>query len=168
MHLPALISRNALKLRPARATSAPTPPPRRLIAVLAWLQVSFLRHRLDLLLADGADPTSSPALWLRSRELTSRRTRDRLAASIEDLLRSSDPGRRWDARILASRRSLSAAGPDLRRIAVLLRSSAPVCAHGVALSSALVHDGSSPLYGVGEAGAAWYWSFLAAEALQGG
>ena len=40
-------------------------------------------------------------------------------------------------------------------------------ARGVALSDALVHDGQSPLYGVWEAGSAWYWTRLAADALEG-
>lgn len=144
------------------ASLAPDPP---LAAPRGWLipgggpvrrlRVAVTHLRLDRRLAEGADPAGSTALALRARQLTSRGFRERLASSIDDLLRD------------ANRASIDAAHSELRHITEILRGPAPVYARGVALSRALVWDGRSPLYGPSEVGTAWYWAYLARQALEG-
>lgn len=123
-------------------------------ALLLRLRVAAGRHRLDRLLAAGADPAGSQGLALRARQLTSRRERDRLARSIRDLFRAGDSRPRWSSAVPPCRSAIDVAGPELRRIAEILSGCAPVYARGVALSDALVHDGQSPLYGTRETASA--------------
>lgn len=136
-------------------------------ALLLRLRVAAGRHRLDRLLAAGADPAGTRALALRARPLTSRHERDRLAISIGDLLRTGDSRPRWSSAVPPCRGAIDAAEPELRRMAEILSGCAPVYARGVALSDALVHDGQSPLYGTRETAAAWDCARRTVAALQG-
>ena len=84
------------------------------------------------------------------QRLLDRRTRERLSAALEDLVRAARRRRNIEA---------LAGGPifhvpvvlalahDLRGVAALLRTDAPVGARGVALLEHLLTRGDSPLYG---------------------
>jgi hypothetical protein len=125
------------------------------------------RRWLDRLLAEGADPGRSAALALRARQLTSRHSRDRLAKSIDHLVRVADCPPRWSPIGQPAHPSVHAARTHLQRVSEILRGSSLVYARGVALSDALVHDVESPLYCASEAESAWYWAQLATHALEG-
>lgn len=134
---------------------------------LRRLRVAATRRRLDRQLAEGADPAGSPSLALRARQLTSRRHREMIADSLDQLVRAAERPPRWGSAVSPVRGSIDAARTELAQISEALRSPVPAYARGVALSEALVHDGQSPLYGAFEAASAWYWARLAILALKG-
>jgi hypothetical protein len=112
--------------------------------------------RLDAALAQGADPCESHALAHRAAWLTSERTREKLAARIEDIVARAGRApsgkvvdvylRAFSAAIEPDRDEVVSAGPLLIGLQELLRSSAPVYARGVALLEKLLGEGDSPLY----------------------
>ena len=143
------------------------PSPRVVGGIVRWLRVAVTRHWLDRRLAEGFDPASSGALAARARQLTSRRVRERTARVIDELARDTARPPRCSAAVTPVRSSLWLAHSQLRHIAQILRDPAPVYARGVALSRALVYDGSSPLYAPADAVSAFYWAETAIDALEG-
>lgn len=102
---------------------------------------------LDGQLAGGASPEATVRLALRAQRLTSMRERRGLALGIAHILASATqpPGSHW-LPIRVCRDRVQAAADDFQALAGLLLKPAPVPAQGVAQTSLLLHDGSSPLY----------------------
>jgi hypothetical protein len=102
---------------------------------------------LDRALARGADPASSPTLALRARRLTGRGNRERLAASLRDVITAAgQPPAMPSSRIPPSRPEAPAARGQLRTIEWLLESDAPMYVQGLARLELLLTDGGGPLY----------------------
>jgi hypothetical protein len=94
-----------------------------------WLQ----RGALDRRIALGADPSTSPELSRRARQLTSRRCRGGLAAGIRNIVEEAD----------YRHRLYSAAVPVNRRDRL---SDDDLSPRGIALVEELLIDGGSPIY----------------------
>jgi hypothetical protein len=109
---------------------------------------ALLRHySLDAALSRGADPCESPTLAYRAARLTSGRSRERMAASVADILVTAErPARALTAAVEPDRDEVAAAVPLLIKIRDLLGSTAPVYARGVAMLKGLLGDGGSSLY----------------------
>lgn len=108
--------------------------------------------RLDRELAAGASPETSAHLAARAVQLTSDKTRRRLAASVRRILAAAgDPAAvtmitARPARLpLARERIRQSAGP-LAGLAGYLAAPGPVPVQGVAMVSQLLADGAGPLY----------------------
>jgi hypothetical protein len=103
--------------------------------------------RLDAALAGGADPCESPALAHRAARLTSRRSRERLAASVDGVLTAAArPAPGFSSAVRPCRGEVVSAASLLIEVRELLRSTAPVYCGGVAMVRGLLRDGGSPLY----------------------
>jgi hypothetical protein len=105
------------------------------------------RRSLDEALADGASPLWTPELALRAGQLVSRGSRQRLATSLERLVKEAT--RAVPPRAVAvplPRREILEAQTSLLGIAARLRDDRPVYARGMALLSRLLTDGSGPAY----------------------
>jgi hypothetical protein len=118
--------------------------------VLAF-RIVLLRHgRRDLcleLIAHGGARLPLPCVERLCRDLLDRRALERLASSIDDLVRAAvRPGPRPVLiQPLADRRVIRAVAADLRRVASLLRAHPAV--EGVALVEWLLTSPATPLYG---------------------
>jgi hypothetical protein len=83
----------------------------------------------------------------RAAGLTSRRSRDRLAASVDNLFAAAArPASLHSLAIDPCRSEVAAAAPLLDLTGELLRAPAPVYAQGVAMLACLLRDGGSALY----------------------
>jgi hypothetical protein len=110
--------------------------------------------RLDAALAGGADPCESPTLAYRAARLTSRRSRERLAASVDGVLAAAArPSPGLSSAVRPCREEVVSAASLLIELRKLLRSTAPVYCRGVAMIRGLLHDGGSPLYSPDRRGA---------------
>jgi hypothetical protein len=128
----------------------------------------MLAGRLDAALARGDDPCDSAVLAHRAVWLASRRSRDRLAASVETtVVASARPATRRSAAIHPCRSEVETAAPLLSLSSELLRSGRPVYAQGVAGLACLLRDGGSPLYAPTRPGALRDELELIAAALHG-
>jgi hypothetical protein len=117
-----------------------SPPWTRLLTVLR-------RHRLDQALADGARPNENPELALRSRQVTGRRHRRRVADAVERLLCDAEaPLAGRSAAAPVSRREVLEAEPNLRELAERLTADGHVQPRGVVLAQRLLEDVTSPIY----------------------
>jgi hypothetical protein len=111
-----------------------------------WLQ----RGALDRRIARGADPTASPELTRRARQLTSRRRRARLAAGIRGVIdEAEEPRRAYSAAAPVQRREILRERGFLVALAEDLLSDDELSPHGIALVEKLLRDGCSPLYSPG-------------------
>jgi hypothetical protein len=111
------------------------------------VRARLLAARLDASLAWGADPCDSAVLAHRAASLTSRRSRDRLAASIDNILAAAArPPSLQSVAIDPCRSEVAAAKELLGLTGELLRSAAPVYAQGVAILACLLRDGGGALY----------------------
>lgn len=138
---------------------------RRLFTVL---RARLLAARLDALLARDTDPCDSAVLAQRAAWLTSRRSRDRLAASVDNIFAAAArPASVHSLAIDPCRSEVAAAEPLLGMIGELLRSPAPVYAQGVAMLACLLGDGGSALYAPTRPGALRQELELIAAALHG-
>ena len=118
-------------------------PSRLLIRVRAGVR----RFRLDSALARGADPCESPTLAHRAARLTSERSREKMAARVEDIIVDAErPPRPKSVAVEPDRGEIAIAEPLLIEVRELLRSTAPVYARGVAMLKSLLGDGGSALY----------------------
>lgn len=111
------------------------------------IRVRISRSRLDAELAAGADPSVSPYLRWRTRELTGHDNRERLAHSLREpqVLLESPPDPR-DPRVRPDSAQIRDARPLICEIEDLLRSSVPVYCRGIASVSQLLSDGNGPIY----------------------
>ena len=135
---------------------------------LARLRAGLLCRSLDAALAQGADPCESPALAYRAARLTSDRSRERLATSVEySGAAATRPAPSLSAAVQPCRYEVEAAGSLLPLVRELLRSTAPVYARGVAMLEILLTDGGSPLFAPASRGALSHELELIFAALQG-
>jgi hypothetical protein len=115
--------------------------------LLTPVRARLRRRRLDAALVAGADPCDSPVLAYRAARLTSERSRERLAASVDGVLAAAArPARALSAAVEPHRDEVADAGPLLAQVGEVLRSRAPVYSQGVAMLEQLLKDGGSPLY----------------------
>ena len=105
-----------------------------------------LHHaRLDAALAAGADPTESRELSLRAGQLTGRKRRLGLAASLEHAGEAAERPR-GGAAVPVHRPAVREARAELLSLARELVERPHLSPRGVALTSALLSDGTGPLY----------------------
>jgi hypothetical protein len=120
-----------------------------LTIVLALCEQHKRDCALDLILA-GDEATAIAVVQRQRRRLLSARTRDVLAASLEDVVRyvSSGP-KRWSriGRPLYEPSVVAAVADELREVVGLLRADG-VSARGVARVERLIKRAGSPLYGL--------------------
>jgi hypothetical protein len=117
-------------------TSSPIQPLR------VWLR----RGSLDRSLAEGVDPAASPELARRARQLTSRRIRAGLAASVRNLLEAAEARPRFSAAIPVQRHAILAERVLLLGLIADLESGDDLKPRGIALVERLIIDGGSPVY----------------------
>jgi hypothetical protein len=111
------------------------------------LRVWLRRGSLDRSLADGTDPAASPELARRARQLTSRRVRAGLAASIRNLLDAAEERPRgFTAAVPIQRHDVQRERQLLLQLAADLESDDDLNAKGIALVERLLIDGASPVY----------------------
>jgi hypothetical protein len=121
----------------------------RLLAAASWRAAELDGH-----LAAGANPGATALLAIRSRRLTSQRSRRRIAAGLTRAVRDAEATTRgFTAAIRPDPREVTAARPLLATLERRLRADEPVSPQGVALLESLLTDGSSPLYQPTEPGA---------------
>lgn len=115
-----------------------------------WLR----RGSLDRSLAAGADPAASPELARRARQLTSRRTRAGLAASIRNLLDAAERRPRgFTSAVPIQRHDILRERQLMLQLAADLESQDELKPRGIALVERLLIDGASPVYVDGPEGA---------------
>jgi hypothetical protein len=126
------------------------------------------RRSLTRALSEGASPTVSPALTLRSEQLTSERRRRTLARTLRRAVYEAlHPMPRRIAFGLARRGALIDAQDAIDILVKRLRSPEPVAAEGVALVERMVSDGTwSPLYNTAPTGALRRLVVVATAALE--
>jgi len=116
------------------------------------MRVWWAKDRLTRDLASGAASVDSRALALRAGQLTARRTREVVAASIDDLL-----GKLYRPRPLLTSQvpidvdKVRAVREPLSQLAALLRAARPLRPEGMALVVLLLTDVERPLFGIGSA-----------------
>lgn len=102
---------------------------------------------LDRALAAGVGPYSDALLTVRAEQLTSPRSRRRLAGGLARLRREDAAGLDdWTAAVAPDRHEVAAAGLEIAALQRRLRDGARVDAAGMAMLRRLLTDGSSPLY----------------------
>ena len=113
---------------------------------LRW-RVRWRRHALTQALAAGADPDASEELTQVARELIGMRTRQRLAAGVERMLRrATQPAVPWGSAVPLNRTGIAHAHDELSELADRLRAAEPVPVHAVARVVLLLTEATSPLY----------------------
>ena len=114
-----------------------------------WLRCRawWRAQHLDRQLARGADPMGSDELSLRTGQLGSARTRERLACALRGAVelagRQPDP---WLSSALIGRQAIRENQELLLALAERLSTREPVGVEGLATASLLITDPSSPLY----------------------
>jgi hypothetical protein len=110
------------------------------------LRALLLRPSLDRRLARGADATSAP-LRLRARQLTSGRTRARLAALLERAVEEAEsPQPLRSSAVPLNRDEIQRCRGLLYNLAAELCDDQPLTPRGVLLVRELLRDSGSPLY----------------------
>jgi hypothetical protein len=108
-----------------------------------WLR----RGTLDRRLAHGADPSTTPELSRRARQLTSRRCRNGLAKGIRRLIDAAEePRRPYSAAAPLQRREILSERTFLLELADELADEDELSPRGIALVDGLLTDGASPIY----------------------
>lgn len=102
---------------------------------------------LDRQLADGVDPETSPELATRAAQLTSRRSRRRVAGGLAGAFQTAqDPRPRFTAALPPQPPELLDARVVVTTLTRRLDDPAPVGVRGVAMLTELLTDVASPLY----------------------
>jgi hypothetical protein len=117
-----------------------------------WLRCVAWWHRPDLddELAAGLDPVQSDELSLRAGQLRSARIRSRLAGALEDAVELADSHRQpdlpygWPPRIRSA--EVRSCRELLLNLGRRVRDRGLLGVKGLAVTSLLVSDGTSPLY----------------------
>jgi hypothetical protein len=116
-------------------------------AIFEPARVWLRRGALDRSLAHGADPSDTPELRRRARQLTSRRCRAGLAQGIRNLIEEAEADRRgYTAAVPLQRFEIMREREFLLQLADDLASDDELNARGIALVDALLTDGTSPVY----------------------
>jgi hypothetical protein len=112
------------------------------------LGVCLHRREIDRDLGSGIAAWRSPAHAARVAQLTSAKRRRRLADALDHLLWAAAAPRSHQApgTIVPCRASVQATAGQIRWLARLLRSDAPIAAAGVVRLEALLYDGAGPVY----------------------
>jgi hypothetical protein len=122
------------------------------VRLRAWRR----RDALVVALADGADPDASEELTVVARNLIGARTRRRLAAGVERVLRAATERTvPWSPIVRVNKREIAAARDELAALAERLRAARPVPVHAVAQAELLLCQGTSPLYGAESSRSVW-------------
>jgi hypothetical protein len=127
-----------------------------LAALVTGIEAWIFHWRLDEELARGASPRGR-LLGRRGRALTSRRTRERLARSLDGVVTEArGPVRRRGSALPVDREAVGVNEPLILGLVRDLREPARVSPEGVARTLRLLHDGASSVYtgGIDELGAA--------------
>jgi hypothetical protein len=125
-------SRRPVPLRPAELS-------------LLWVRTALRRGRLDAALAAGADPTESRELSLRAGQLTGRKRRLDLAASLEHAVEAAERPHRGSA-VPVHRPAVREARVELLFLIHELVERPHLSPRGVVLTTTLLRDGAGPLY----------------------
>ena len=116
------------------------------------MRVWLASGRLTQQLAAGTSPVASRELALRAGQITDRRSRELLGASISDLVEHAQRQTPiYSARVPVDRPKVVLARVPLLELAERLRSSEPVTPRGMALVLLLLSDPAQSLYGTGGA-----------------
>jgi hypothetical protein len=118
------------------------PRPTRLALIVRWRGT-----QLDRLLAAGASPWASDELTLRARNLTTARSRKRVAgalAGVRSTAEKATPG--FTAAVRPRSEDVLEASAVIASIERRLRAPGPVAAQGMAQIRLLLIDGNGPLY----------------------
>jgi hypothetical protein len=114
------------------------------------MRVWWAKDRLTRQLASGAASVDSRALALRAGQLTARRTREVVAASIDDLLEQTNrPRPLLSSQVPFDVAKVRAAHEQLGQLATQLREPRPLRPQGMALVVLLLTDAERPLFGIG-------------------
>jgi hypothetical protein len=134
------------------------------------VRVAVRRARLTQRLSEGADPSSSPELALRARQLVSDRERKILARTLKRTLEEARRPRLTGFSATVIRRGSVIEAVDPIQIMIdRLRDDRPVAAEGMALIERMITDGTwSPLYNTTVPGALRRLTVLATAALEPG
>jgi hypothetical protein len=137
---------------------------------LLRLRVAIHRDSLDRELAQGADPSARPELALRAAQLTSPRSRRRLARSLSRSITEAHRPQMTRSRVTIIRRGAVLDAEDALRVTIdRLNDSAPVSPEGMAIVERFVTNAdSSPLYNPAEPGALRRLAVLATAAMDPG
>jgi hypothetical protein len=138
-------------------TFEPRRDPRETANAPLGLRIRVATHRAALTeqLAEGADPTSSPELALRTSQLTSDRRRRQLARSLRrTVIEVRNPAPTRALVSIVNRNAVFEADDAIQATIARLASPDPVAVKGMAMLDRILSDGaSSPLYGRFEPGA---------------
>lgn len=105
------------------------------------------RLELDLDLAAGVSPTSSPELARRADVLRSRRMRKRLAKGLENvMIEAIAPARGPTSAVPVRRAEVLTAQHDLLRLVEALRAESGPPVRAIAVASVLLTDGTGPVF----------------------
>ena len=105
------------------------------------------QFELDLQLADGADPASSPALQTRAHQLQAIHCRRRLVVEIDAALAKAEHPPHWHSvRLPVRTPDVRAARDALLALRHALAAGEEPCVPGLALASCLLNDLQGPLY----------------------
>jgi hypothetical protein len=116
------------------------------------LRVLLQRRHLTQRLAEGADPSASPELALRARQLVARERRESLAILERVLREAAAPPRGLSARAPVQREAVLAARPFLLNLHEQLRAADDPQPAGIARTLILLSDGCGPIYAPSEQG----------------
>lgn len=101
---------------------------------------------LDSELAGGISPETCDYLAARAFQLTSMKSRRRLAAGLERVLADASESTHPTLRMPLRRARIAAAATELGELARYLLTPGPISARGVAIVRQLLSDGAGPLY----------------------
>ena len=111
----------------------------------AWVWAH--QFELDRELAEGADPTSSPALQTRARRLQRTDFRRGLVAQIDAALAKAEHPPHWHSASLPVRAlEVRSARETLQALRQVLTAPGAPCVQGLALAACLLNDHHGPLY----------------------
>jgi hypothetical protein len=103
--------------------------------------------RIDAELAQGASPDATISFALRSRALTSSRSRRILANGLlRAMAQAEAPWSALSTGAPVNRADIASAGPQIMELHRLLLADGPVSARGVAQTRILLTTGAGPLY----------------------
>ena len=108
------------------------------------MRVRLRRHELDRDIARGAAVTSSPAMAVRARELSSEHGRREIADSLANILEAvvEDP----ECHLTRDRVAVAAAYRDVLTLIALLCSDLELDVRGIARARLLIDNRTSPLF----------------------
>jgi hypothetical protein len=120
------------------------------------LSLWWRRGALIEALAEGANPDASAELTAVAGELIGMRTRQRLAAALDRVLRTAAQRTvPWGLAVPLNKREIADARDELAALAERLRATRPVPAHAVARAAMLLSQATSPLYDRASPRRAW-------------